>query len=88
MTIALRFDELLRILCRHEVEFLVVGGVAAILQGSPLTTDDLDVVYSSSEDNTARLAAALADLEATYLDPAAGGSSRTPPSWLPCGYTS
>jgi hypothetical protein len=29
-----RFDEALRVLTRHEVEFIVVGGIAAILQVS------------------------------------------------------
>ncbi|MEM7356127.1 MAG: hypothetical protein AAF657_35250 [Acidobacteriota bacterium] len=70
MPTELRFDEVLRVLTRHEVEFIVVGGVAAILQGSPLTTEDIDVVYRASEENIARLAGALGDLEARYFDPA------------------
>jgi len=57
-------------LIRNEVEFIVVGGIAAILQGSPLTTEDVDVVYLSSEENILRLAKALGELEAYYLDPA------------------
>ena len=65
-----RFDEVLRILSRNEVEFIVVGGVAAILQGSPLSTEDIDLVYLSSEKNLSRLATALKELEAHYLDPA------------------
>ncbi|MEM7048512.1 MAG: nucleotidyltransferase [Acidobacteriota bacterium] len=65
-----RFDEVLRILNRNEVEFIVVGGIAAILQGSPLSTEDIDLVYLSSERNLGRLANALGDLEAYYLDPA------------------
>lgn len=65
-----RFDEVLRILSRNEVEFIVVGGVAAILQGSPLSTEDIDLVYLSSEKNLGRLATALKELEAHYLDPA------------------
>ena len=36
-----RFDEALRVLTRHGVEFIVVGGIAAVLQGSPLTTGAL-----------------------------------------------
>lgn len=65
-----RFDQILRVLAQHEVKLIVVGGVAAILQGSPLTTEDLDVVYLASEDNNRRLAAALGELNATYFDPA------------------
>ncbi len=70
MATELRFDEVLRVLIRNEVEFIVVGGVAAILQGSPLTTEDIDVVYVSSEENNTRLAKALRELDATYFDPA------------------
>ena len=65
-----RFDEALAVLARHEVEFLVVGGIAAILQGSPLTTLDLDVVYDTSEANCRRLVEALAEMDASYADPA------------------
>jgi hypothetical protein len=36
MATDLRFDEVLRVLTRNEVRFVVVGGVAAILQGSPI----------------------------------------------------
>ncbi len=70
MATELRFDEVLRVLTRNEVEFILVGGVAAILQGSPLTTEDVDIVYLPSEDNNLRLARALAELKAYYFDPA------------------
>ncbi|MCP3956518.1 MAG: nucleotidyl transferase AbiEii/AbiGii toxin family protein [bacterium] len=70
MATELRFDEVLRVLTRNEVEFIVVGGIAAILQGSPLTTEDIDIVYRPSEENIARLARALGELEAIYFDPA------------------
>lgn len=70
MATALKFDEILRVFVRNEVEFIVVGGIAAILQGSPLTTEDVDVVYLSSETNNFRLAKALGELEAHYFDPA------------------
>lgn len=65
-----RFDEVLRVFSRNEVEFIVVGGIAAILQGSPLSTEDIDLVYRSSERNLHHLASALGELEARYLDPA------------------
>jgi hypothetical protein len=70
MASALRFDEILRVLCRYEVDFILVGGIAAILQGSPLTTEDVDIVYLSSDENRSRLLGALDELEARYLDPA------------------
>jgi hypothetical protein len=42
----LDFLVMLRALLHHEVDFIVVGGVAAALNGTPLTTFDLDVVHS------------------------------------------
>lgn len=56
------FRGLLRILSEANVEFIVVGGVAASAHGSPRLTIDLDVVYSRNDDNIARLVHALAPL--------------------------
>ncbi|PYQ54805.1 MAG: hypothetical protein DMF53_28985 [Acidobacteria bacterium] len=67
MATELRFDEVLRVLARNQVEFILVGGVAAILQGSPLTTEDVDVVYLASEQNNICLVKALGELEAHYF---------------------
>lgn len=64
-----RFLELLRALDRHAVEHVIVGGVAAILEGAPMTTLDLDVVYRLDDDNIERLGRALEALEARYRDP-------------------
>ena len=65
-----RFGELLRSLVEGDVEFIVVGGVAAVLEGAPVSTFDLDIVYSLDEANLLRLARVLQDLEAIYVDPA------------------
>jgi precorrin-2 methylase len=43
------YGDLLSVLTRHEVEFMVVGGVAAILGGAPISTIDLDVLYRKTE---------------------------------------
>jgi hypothetical protein len=51
------------------VDFIVVGGVAAVLNGAPLTTFDLDVVHSRTPENLARLLAALLELHAYYREP-------------------
>jgi hypothetical protein len=48
------------------VEFIVVGGVAALLKGAPINTLDLDVVHSTSPENVARLLTALKELDAYY----------------------
>lgn len=52
-------DSLLGVLGRAGVEFIVVGGVAAIAHGSARFTQDLDVVYRRTPDNVDRLVSAL-----------------------------
>jgi hypothetical protein len=61
-----RFAEILRALAANDVEFIVVGMTAGILQGAPLTTLDLDIVHRRHPDNVARLLHVLAALDATY----------------------
>ena len=56
------FAGLILALARAEVDFIVVGGVAAAAHGSARATYDVDVVYARSADNIARLATALAPL--------------------------
>jgi hypothetical protein len=70
MDFAPKFVEILKVLARHEVEFILVGGVAAILEGAPVSTFDLDVVISKSAENLQRLLPALQAIDARYLDPA------------------
>jgi len=53
-------------LATHEVDFIVVGGVCAVLHGAPVTTFDLDVVHDRDAANLDRLLAALKELEAVY----------------------
>jgi hypothetical protein len=60
---------ILKTLRRHGVDFIVVGGVCAVLHGAPLATFDLDVVHSRESQNLARLMAALEELEAHYRIP-------------------
>ena len=50
------------LLSRARVEFIVVGGVAAIAHGSARLTFDLDVVYARDAANLTRLAEALAQV--------------------------
>ncbi len=60
-------ERLLRTFVEHEVEFCVIGAVAAWLQGSPAVTLDLDVMPRCGLDNAERLAAALNSLDARPL---------------------
>ena len=63
---ACNFREILRVLTKHGVEFVVVGGVSAVLQGAPVNTFDLDVVHSTEAPNVEKLMEALAELDAVY----------------------
>lgn len=46
---------------RHEVRYVVIGGIAAVLYGVPRATFDLDILIDHTEDNTRRLLNALLD---------------------------
>jgi predicted nucleotidyltransferase len=46
------------------VEFILVGGVAAAVQGAPIVTQDVDIVYRIESENLERLLSALTDLGA------------------------
>jgi hypothetical protein len=61
-----------RVLSAANVDFIIVGGVAAGLHGALRTTLDLDIVYSRRPENIARLVAALAPY-APYLRGAPAG---------------
>lgn len=53
------FQDVFRSLRVHEVRYLVVGGVAAIVHGVPRTTFDLDLLVEATEANARRLLEAL-----------------------------
>ena len=63
-------EALLTALVDGGVEFIVVGGVAAVLHGAPTTTQDLDIVHRRAADNVKRLLAVLQQLDARHRDPA------------------
>lgn len=60
------FDPLfvLRALTHAGVKFVVIGGVAARLHGSPSLTRDVDICHATSRVNLRRLAVLLRDLDA------------------------
>ena len=59
---------LIGVLVGHEVDFVVIGGLAGTLHGSPLVTGDLDVCPGRKTENTGRLARALVELDAKEYD--------------------
>lgn len=69
-----QLDRMLQTLVQHRLEFILVGGVAGALQGAPIVTQDVDIVYRIEEANIARLKTALTELNAV----ARGDSRRLP----------
>jgi hypothetical protein len=59
----------LQVLVNHGVRFVLIGGYAANLRGSPVITGDLDLCYARDARNLERLAAALIELEAALRGP-------------------
>lgn len=58
--------EILRLLNAHGVDFIVVGGMAAVIGGAPVVTRDVDVLPARSSGNVVHLLAALAELDALF----------------------
>jgi hypothetical protein len=56
------FADLFRALASADVDFILVGGVAATSHGSPRSTVDLDIVYSRNMENLGKLVKALGPL--------------------------
>jgi len=53
-------EALVATLCDAGVEFIVIGGAAAVAHGSSRLTQDIDVVYARNEANLRRMATAIA----------------------------
>jgi hypothetical protein len=53
-------------LVEGNVEFIVVGGAAAVLAGVPLVTKDLDIVHRRTQDNIEKLITVLGELDAHF----------------------
>ncbi len=61
-----RLFAILRSLCQSDIEFIVVGGLAAVLNGAPVQTYDLGLVYSREPNNLDRLLKVLGELDAIF----------------------
>jgi hypothetical protein len=60
-------ESLLTTLASSDVEFIVVGLLAAVAHGAPVTTHDLDIVHRRTPSNVARLVDILVNtLDAQY----------------------
>lgn len=57
---------ILGVLLGEGVEFVLVGALAAVAQGAPVTTHHVDIVHARTPENLDRLMAALGKLNARY----------------------
>lgn len=64
MSLEFRPEAILEVLERHRVRYVLIGGFAATIHGSPYVTTDVDITPAETPENLARLSAALEDLEA------------------------
>jgi hypothetical protein len=71
---ALSPEQALAALVVHAVDFVIIGGLAAIAHGSRRMTRDIDIVVEPSNENLHRLEQALAELSAVKL--VAGGGEQ------------
>ncbi|MFT3971221.1 MAG: hypothetical protein QM695_13330 [Micropruina sp.] len=60
---------ILRALADHGVRFVLIGGLAAVLQGSPYPTEDVNITPEHGLRNLERLSAALTSLDARAYTP-------------------
>lgn len=64
-------ERILRALAEHEVEYVLIGGLAVQTHGHVRTTNDADLIPAPDPANLGRLAAALRSLDARVLNPGA-----------------
>jgi hypothetical protein len=62
--LSLRAEGIIAALDLHKVRYVVIGGLGAVLHGSPIVTQDADICPARDRENLDRLAAALHDLKA------------------------
>lgn len=55
---------IIKLLTARGVDFVVIGGYAAVLHGSPRVTNDLDICYAKDAANLAALGRCLTDMDA------------------------
>ena len=61
-------ENLIVALAQGQVEFVVVGGISAVLHGAPIVTRDIDVCYRRVDANLVRLAEALQPFQLRLRD--------------------
>lgn len=62
-------ERILRALAEHQVDYVLIGGLAVQTHGHVRTTNDADLIPAPDPANLKRLAAALRSLDAKVLNP-------------------
>ena len=81
----LEADQILACLERHRVRYVVIGGVAAVLHGSPQATFDADICPAREPSDLAALALALREMKARIRAPGEGGNGGGSDHYLGAG---
>jgi hypothetical protein len=68
VAIEFRPKAILHTLVAHDVDFVVIGGLAGMAHGSSYPSFDVDIAYARDRENLARLASALGELGARLRD--------------------
>lgn len=56
-------------LIKADVKFILVGGLAAVVQGAPVTTMDVDIVHQRTSENIVKLLSFLKSVDSCYRRP-------------------
>ena len=69
MTAAPLLELAARLLAKHRLDAVLIGNAAAALQGSPVTTVDLDFMFRKTPGNLGKLRRIADDLDAVVMHP-------------------
>ncbi len=61
------FLDLIKLFDKHEVKYVLVGGLAVLIHGHFRTTKDMDIFYERTEENVVKLLAAIDEFGFGYL---------------------
>lgn len=78
-------ESVIRLLGRHGVRYVVIGGLAAVTHGAPLITQDVDICYARDDANLQGLTAALTEIHAELRGADRRVRARLDAKMLPAG---
>jgi hypothetical protein len=67
MTIAQDFEDFIKLLNKHQVDYMVVGDYALAFHGKPRHTGDLDIWINCTETNAEKLVMTIKEFGLTSL---------------------